>query len=154
MPGTYRAHSCPSLWFLYLWKGKSLWRYIMAEIYTAFLFIKLSQCIFSSAEYEAKVWLLKLGAGIFLCRRNFFWIVQWKYHTRGKESLQGELGRGLFFQVYKLKYHTLNFNRRCLLGGKFEAIAKDDTLDANGPVKSVRLFIQAKPWLPNTTAGK
>ena len=43
------------------------------------------------------VWLLRLGWGF---ARGFFWIVQWRYHTHGKENFQVKLGRDHFLKFY------------------------------------------------------
>lgn len=90
------------------------------------MYIKLSQCIFYSAEHELAVWLLKLlGVGIF-CTEVFLNCSIKIPHT-WERKLLGKLGRAPFLKVCELKYYELNFNRHGVLERKLEAVAEDAT---------------------------
>lgn len=58
----------------------------MGKMYTGFLFIKFSQCIFYSAEHKLGVWLLKFWGQIFL-HAGFSELLN-ENATHGEESLQ------------------------------------------------------------------
>ena len=98
----------------------------MGEVYTAFLYIKLSQRIFHSAEHELAAWLLKLLGVGFSCTEIFLNCSVKVPHT-WERKLPGKLGRDLFLKVCELKYYELNFNRHCVLERKSEAVPKGAT---------------------------